>query len=82
MVESPFVPYPDLEIVVADSTLPLEAVEALANRYTPTTGADVRLTLRWSGPAAGGRGCGTGGRGRVWASDYLSLPPSLSVLGV
>ena len=54
----PFEPFPDVEIFIADGSLPLAAVEEFASQYTVVTGAEVRLTLRWGGPAAGGLGWG------------------------
>lgn len=58
MTENVYVPFPDLEIFVQDNSLPLADVEDLASKYTVTTAAQVRLTFRWAGPAAGGPGWG------------------------
>lgn len=58
MADNSFVPFPDIEIVVADGTLPLEAVEGFSLNYPSMTGASVRLSLRWGGPAVGGPGWG------------------------
>ena len=49
-----FVPYPDLEILINDHSLPLADVEDFTTEYSVSTGASVKLTLRWGGPAAGG----------------------------
>ena len=55
---SEFVPYPDIEMLINDHSLPLAEVEGFATEYSVNTGASVNLTLRWGGPAAGGPGWG------------------------
>ena len=55
---SVWVPPPDVELVVTDSSLPLELVEPFAAEYSTSTAAAVKLRLSWGGPAAGGIGWG------------------------
>ena len=51
-------PYPDVEIVIVDHSLPLADVEDFAAEYSVTTAASVKLNLSCGGPAAGGIGWG------------------------
>ena len=58
MSESPYEPPPPLDVIVADNSLPLADAEDFASHYTVLTAGEVRLLLRWGGPAAGGPGWG------------------------
>ena len=53
-----FVPFPQIDILINDHSLPLREIEDFSTAYTTMTGARVQLNLRWGGPAAGGPGWG------------------------